>query len=291
MSQQRKIRKIEELEQELSMLKEQQDKLNNEAREWADRRDRFNQQIKGLQAEILELRNKRNELNTKVKEMKQLREKMKREIEKRIEEIKKIRREIEALNKKRPSRSPQILKEEFESLEWKIQTTPLSLQEEKELVESVKELELQLNIYRKIEQHNQKMIELKTEVRNLETKRRLYHETLTETAQKSQEAHEKMIEKIEKAKGLKTEADNLHNNFLIASKKTRPVREKFRTILGKVKILRNEVKEEEEREKKKSEKAIRKKIEERAREKLKRGEKLTWEEFQILAEKGITAQD
>jgi len=55
--------------------------------------------------------------------------------------------------------------------------------------------------------------------------------------------------------------------------------------------MKGSVRREEEREKKKNEEVLRKKLEKRAREKLKRGEKLTWEEFQILAEKGIGTQD
>jgi len=47
----------------------------------------------------------------------------------------------------------------------------------------------------------------------------------------------------------------------------------------------------EEKEKKKKDEALREEFERQAREKLKRGEKLTWQEFQLLAEKGMTAQD
>lgn len=291
MSKQEKTQKIEELDQKLSTLREQRDKLNTEAKEWADKRDKLNQQTKNLRAETLELKNKRNKLNEKVKELKQLREQTKTEIRKKIEEIKKINQEIKALYKKKPSRSPQVLKKEFDSIEWKIQTTPLSLQEEKELVERVKRLEIQLNVHRKIEQLNQKMLELKTEIKALETKRTLYHEKLTETAQKSQEIHEKVLGKVEKAKGLKMEADDLHKNFLEAKKRARLVQRNFREILNQINLIVAEVRKEEEKEKRKSEKAIRKELEKRAREKLRRGEKLTWEEFRILAEKGMAAQD
>lgn len=273
------------------MLRGQRNKLNTEAREWADERDKLNQQIKTLRVETLELKKKRNELNEKVKELKQLREQTKREIHKKIEEIKKINHEIKAINKKKSSKSPQVLKREFESIEWKIQTTPLSLQEEKELVERVKKLEIQLNVYRKLEQLNDKMFELETELKAHETKRKLYHEKLTETAHESQEIHEKMLGKIEKAKVLKMEADDSHKNFLDAKERANLVRRELREILNQVILLRDKVRKEEEKEKKKSEKALRKELEKRAREKLKRGEKLTWEEFQILAEKGIAAQD
>jgi len=291
LSKQEKAHKIRELDQKLSTLREQRDKLNTEVREWADKRDKLNQQIKNLRAEILELKDKRNELNEKVNELKQLREQARGEIRENIEEIKEIDQEIKALYKKKPSRSPQILKRELESLEWKIQTTSLSLQDEKELVERVERLEVQLNVHRKIEQLNDKMLELKTEIKALETRGKLCHEKLMETAQKSQEIHEKMLGKIEKAEGLKMEADDLHKNFLDARERARLVQRKFREILNQINLLRDEIRKEEDKEKEKSEKALRKKLEKRAREKVKRGEKLTWEEFQILADKEIAAQD
>ena len=62
-------------------------------------------------------------------------------------------------------------------------------------------------------------------------------------------------------------------------------------IANKLKQLKEEIREEAEKEKKKSEEALREKLEKQAREKLRRGERLTWEEFQLLAEKGITTQD
>jgi uncharacterized coiled-coil DUF342 family protein len=55
--------------------------------------------------------------------------------------------------------------------------------------------------------------------------------------------------------------------------------------------LRKGLQEAEQKHKKESEDSFRQTIEERAKEKLKRGEKLTWEEFQLLAEKGMTSQD
>ena len=291
MSKQDKTQKIRELDQKLSTLREQRDKLNAEAREWADERDKLNQQTKNLRAEIFELKNKRNKVNEKVKELKQLREKARREMRKKIEEIKEIDQEIKVLYKKKPSRSPQLLKREFDNLEWKMQTTSLSLQEEKELVDEVERLEVQLNVYRKIEELKDKMLELKTGIKALETRRKLRHEELTETAQKSQIIHERMLEKIEKAKGLKMEADELHKNFLDSKERAKLVQRKFTEILNQINSLRDEIRDEEEKEKKKSEKALRKKLEKRAREKVKRGEKLTWEEFQVLAEKEIQAQD
>lgn len=291
MSEQQKTREIEELTQKLSALKEQKNKLNIEANEWAEKRDKLNEQSRRLRDEVLNLRNERDKLNEKVKGLKQQREKTKTEIHEKIEEIKKLNQEIKALTQKKPSRSLQTLQKEVESIDWKIQTTPLNLKEEKELVEKVKQLETQLNIHRKLEQLSQKIFELQAEVKTLKTESRLCHESLTETAQKSQEIHGKMLGKIDELRKIEMEADDFHRLFLQTRERTGPLQEDIMEIANKLKQLETEIREEEKKEKKKSEEALREKLEKQAREKLRRGERLTWEEFQLLAEKGITTQD
>jgi len=286
-----KTQKIEELQEKLSVLKEQRDRLNIEARRWAEKRNKLNEQVKDLRSEICELRSERDELNTKVRELKQLREKTKNEIHETIEEIKNLNQQIKALAKKKPSRSLQTLQKKLDEIEWEIQTTSLNLREEKELVDQVGKLETQVNIHKKLEMTHQKTLELQTEIKAMEAKNKSYHQKLTEKAQKSQEIHNKMLEKINEVKELKMEADNMHQSFLTTRQKTKPTQEGITTILNQIKLLREEIRKAEEKEKKKSEEALKRKIRKEAKEKLKQGEKITWEEFKILTEKGKTTQD
>lgn len=291
MSQPQKTQKIEELAQKLSELKEQRNGTNAEAAEWAEKRDKLNRQVKSLAIEIHRLKGERDKLNEKVKELKQQREKTKIEIREKIKQIKQLKEEIRALSKKKPSRSLQTLKKEVDDIEWKIQTTPLGLPEEKELVEKVKQLETQLNIHRKLDQLSLKIREFEREIKARKTNSKFCHEKLTEDAQRSQEIHERMLEKIVESKKLKLEADNFHKLFLQIRERIRPIQNEIKEISSQMKLLRDEIRAQEETEKKQSEKSFREKLEKQAKEKLKRGEKLSWEEFQLLAEKGITAQD
>jgi uncharacterized coiled-coil DUF342 family protein len=96
-----------------------------------------------------------------------------------------------------------------------------------------------------------------------------------------------MLAKIEESKKIKAEADNLHKTFVQTREKTRPLQEQIAYTLNKMRQLKGEIREEQQKEKKQSEETIRNELEKQAREKLKRGQKLTWEEFQMLAEKGI----
>ncbi|MEM2994779.1 MAG: hypothetical protein QXI91_02015 [Candidatus Bathyarchaeia archaeon] len=273
---------IQKLTSKLLELKEREKELVAESRAFAEKRNELNERFKSLRAEILELKTERDRLNAEVKELKRQRNAAKMEINIKIEEITKTRKEFDALSKRKPSKSFQTLQKEFESVEWKIQTTPLSLKDERELVEHIKQLESQLNTYRRLDQLNQKLVELKAELTALKTKSNAFHEKMTETAQKSQKIHEKMLEKIDESKKLKAEADRLHALFLQIKEKLKPVQEEIFQISSQIKML-------EEKEKRKIEGDIRKKLARQAKEKLKRGEKLTWEEFQLLAEKGIKA--
>jgi uncharacterized coiled-coil DUF342 family protein len=288
---QQRPQRIEELTRKLSILEEQREKLNAEARGRAEKRDELNGQFKTLRSEISEFKSERDRLNEKVKELKQQRDKAKAELHSKIEEIKELNIEIRAVMKKRPSKSLKTLQEEIKNIEWKIQTSSLDLRDEKELVERVKQLEIQLNIHKKIDQLNRKILELRTEAKALEINAKHYHENLTENAQKSQQIHAKMLEKTEESKKLKTEADSMHKLFLQAREKAKPIQEEFLAISNQIRMLNAEIQREEDEKKKQNEDALRERLENQAREKLKRGEKLTWEEFQLLAEKGATTQD
>ena len=291
MSERKKNETIAELHEKLSALKDQENRLETEAHEWAEGRDKLNAQMRSLRDEVRELRSQRDELNSKVKEMKQRRNEMTAKIHERLEEIKKLGEENKALAKRKPPERHDVLQKEVESIDWTIQTTSLTLQEDRELVEKVKQLETQLAIYRKLDQRAKKTAQLRIDVRTMKSENELLHKQLTENAQKSQETHKRMLEKIEESKAIKTKADNMHSQFVQAREKTRPLQEEVKVVLSQIGQLKGEMREEVKKERKESQDALRETIERQAKEKLKRREKLSWEEFQLLAEKGITDQD
>jgi uncharacterized coiled-coil DUF342 family protein len=247
--------------------------------------------MKSLRDEVLDLRSQRDELNSKVKELKQRRNEMTAGVHERLEEIRKLEDEKKALAKRKPPRSHVILQKEVESIDWTIQTTSLTIQEDKELVEKVKQLETQLAIYRKLEQLAKRIARSRAEIKTMKSESELLHRQLTENAQKSQETHREMLERIEETKTLKKEADSMHKEFLQVKERTRPLQEEVRLVVNQIRQLKGEIREEVQRETKESQDALRETLERQAKEKLKRGEKLSWEEFQLLAEKGMTEQD
>ena len=273
-------KKIAELYQQLAPLREEHDKLNSEAKEWAGKRNSLHKQIRKLRAEAHELKQKRDILNDRVQVLKTLREETNKKRREKHAQILKLGEEIRTLTEKKPSRSMDNIQMEIEKLEWRIQTKPLTLKEEEMLIDQIRPLENQLLIYKKLQKLKNGLTELRTEEKEFESKAETYHKEILELAEQSQELHKEMLEALNEAGALQSEADKVHQRFLEAKQKTRSLHQRIEPI-------REELHQMAEENKARHELELRKGLEERALEKLKRGEKLTWEEFKILAEKGI----
>jgi uncharacterized coiled-coil DUF342 family protein len=179
----------------------------------------------------------------------------------------------------------------------------LDLQEEKILIGNVKELEIQLSSYKKIDKKHQKIKELLAQRKTIDDHADALHKELTELAKKSQEFHATMIEKVNAVKKDKAEADNLHQAFVKAKEENTLWYEQIRQLIDQTRGLKvaskefdlakrkeEEAKWKEEQTKRKEEQAeravkekeIKEKIGSEARDKLQRGEKVNWDEFQLM---------
>ena len=288
MTEQQKARQIAAFNKQIAALREQINKANTETKVHTEKRDKLDEQFKEYRNDIHTLENERNSLNEKVKTLKKQRDTAQARKGIIIEEIMTRSKKIAELKKKKPKKSRRQLEREIKDIEWKIQTTPLDLREEKRFVEKVKQLEPQLNIYKKIEQQNQKIAELRKELKTLEAEANAHHRELIETAQKSQEVHLTMVAKISEAKTIKGEADRLHKAYIQAKEQAKPLHQEMEELTEKRKKLQDVIREESEKQKKNAEKVLKEKLESQARDKLQRGEKLSWDEFQLLADHDST---
>ena len=83
---------------------------------------------------------------------------------------------------------------------------------------------------------------------------------------------------------LKAEADNAHQKYVEPSKKADVLHQRYRELLQKIKDLKQKQRRIEEAKQAKRQKQLLEEARKKALEKMKRGEKLTWEEFKLLAE-------
>jgi len=91
-----------------------------------------------------------------------------------------------------------------------------------------------------------------------------------------------MLEKIEESRKLKANADELHKQFIQTREKAKTFQDEIMLLIVQIKQLKGEVREDAEKTRKESEGILREKLEKSAKEKLQRGEKLTWDEFKML---------
>jgi len=176
---------------------------------------------------------------------------------------------------------------EIEEIDWKIQTNSLPVKEEQELVNRVRYLETLLVDQKKVGKVKDKLFKLRAEEQKFGAEAKTVHDKLSELAEQSQKCHAQMIEILEKARELQAEASEAHQKFVEAKEEAQKIHQKFVEVLGKIKSLQQDLKETADKKQAERQSELKDELEKRALEKLKSGEKLMWEEFQLLAEKGL----
>jgi uncharacterized coiled-coil DUF342 family protein len=232
LTEQQKPNVIPAINQQLDQIDKQANAAKAETQKLIEKRDKLNEQFKLLRQETRQLRIDRDTINAQVQDLKKQRNETRTTIHEIIDQIKAIREKIAELQKKTPKRSHTDLKQELEDIEWKIQTTSLEKEEERELIENVKQLETQLIAYKKIEKELKKIAELELGLKAVEETADKLHTELSTLAQKSQETHQKMLSKIDEAKKIKAEADAQHLAYLLTRERINLLNDERRRLSG-----------------------------------------------------------
>ncbi len=292
---------------QIEKIKKQIVEANNQIKKLVEKRDKLHEQARKSREEINQIKPERDALNQKVKLLKEQRNLVRAQATPIMEEVKAIDEKIAELKKNVPRVSQRELQEELDAIEWKISTTSMDMKEEKRLVGEVKELELQLRGYKKIDKRNQKIKVLITQRKTIDAQADVFHQELTDLAKKSQELHARMIEKVAAVKKDRAEADSLHQAFIKAKEQNALWYEQIKALMDQSRGIRvvnrqfDLAKRKEEDAKRQAEQAkwrkeqaqravkekeIKAKIGSEAKEKLNRGEKVNWEEFQLMLGNG-----
>jgi uncharacterized coiled-coil DUF342 family protein len=281
------LRQLERLDQNLKSLLDEKASFTKEAERWAQNRDQIHRQIRDLRLEATALRERRDALNTRVGMLKARRNETRASIKEKHEEITQLEKRVQRLGLKKPEEPAEAIRKEKEKIEWDIQTTSLTLQEEKPLVRRATLLELQLGIHKQIHDAKARIVELRREVHEMRADSNLSHQKLSELAQESQQLHLKMVETQQKAEKLQAEADEHHQVFLQNKRKAQNIHIDCSQIKEKIRVLRKQITEDREQEKISRANEKRRKLKSEALRKLAAGKKLTLEEFKLTSEDEI----
>ncbi len=277
---------FEELEQKLSALRKQEYELIGMAEQLVEKRDKLNDRSRILREETSKLKSERDTLNLEVKELKETRANLKTEIHNIIEQLKPLHVQANNLAKSGFSRDAPELQRRLERIEWEIQTTSMDLQQEKEMLNHVKLLEAQMTTHRKLLKVCREIDALEAQLKVYSEKSETCHDLLTQKAQRSQEIHQNMLARVAEMANVRTEADEFHRHFVETKTRISDIRQAMKEVSDKIRCMKNQILEQESVRKMAVEEAARASIKKQASEKLKKGGRLTWQEFQVLNEEG-----
>ncbi|MFX1597957.1 MAG: coiled-coil protein [Promethearchaeota archaeon] len=281
-------KKLDGLKKKASWLKQLRDESNTSTKEYLKERNELNSRHSELISRAKSEQKLRNEMNKRVAEHKESKERLRKEILELVKEVKQFREQKQGITP--PHRPPRKLARQIEKIEWKIQTTVLDVKKERELIKTVSELEKDLEEQKKHTNINSRIIETQTKIETLKSNVLLHNKEIAESADVAQEHHTNMINLYDDAKQVKERADLVHKRFLEAKELANDYHQKYLEIRNQMRTAVQKIHEQKSIQRKErflhEEELIKEKTK-KAYEKLKEGEKLTFDEFSMLLEQGL----
>ena len=261
------------------------DELNDKTKEWAEKRDQLNAQVRKLIEDANGRRENRDKLNSEVREAKAKRDEWNKKFNELSEAAMALRRE------KMPKSGLSIrkFKAELRALEKKHMTSVLSADKEKALMKEMSMLDAKIKeMEREIEQF--------TEVRTAEKDAHEakdnaedFHRKVSEFAEKAQAEHDAMLKLYEEADALRKEADAAQEKFietkLAADEEHHEHIEHIRQVHDFDKIIAG-IRDKTRKSRKDKDDTSAKKEADEIYEKFRSGEKLSTEDIMVLQKSG-----
>jgi uncharacterized coiled-coil DUF342 family protein len=283
------VNQIQVLESEISLFKKKLDEQYNLADEYVETRNQYNESRRLKLNEVQSLKEKRDHFNDFVKAQKNLLIEKRDNVRENIEEIQQHQQLIsDALF------NVKISKDEAQNrvgdLDWKLQTNPTNIEEEKKIASEIKKFQIIIVKYSRVESNKKEIQRLQDEIDILRKEIEMTGEQIKIAVNQSQVHHKEMIQRFQESNELKNHADNAHRDFLEVKKNVNDIRKKLTNKqemlsklvykLKKLDSLEKEVKSEKEEERVSS-------IVTRTQRKIKDGEKVTFDEFKLLLERDL----
>lgn len=261
------------------------DELNDKTKEWAERRDQLNSQVRKFIEDANARRENRDKLNSEVREAKASRDEWNKKFNELGEKAMALRRE------KMPKSGLSIrkFKAELRALEKKHMTSVLSADKEKALMKEmsmldakIKEMEREIEQFAEVKGAEKDAREAKDNAEN-------FHRKVSDMAEKAQVEHDAMLKLYEEADALRKEADAAQEKFietkLSADEEHREHIEHIRQVHDFDKIIAG-IRDKTRKTRMEKDETSAKKEAEEIFEKFRSGEKLSTEDIMILQKSG-----
>ncbi|MGI0148353.1 MAG: coiled-coil protein [Thermoplasmata archaeon] len=202
--------KRERENQEAERHRRRRDELNDRTRDWVEKRDALNAQVRALVDEATQHRIQRDELNAQVRAAKEERDKFNR----RVNDLQDALNDLKRRKLPRGAVPLGKLQQELKRLEFKQMTSVLSVDKERALIDEIQRLQGEV---KKLEQALEENEEVRKEKAELKVARDLAedaHRRVSELAEKAQTEHDQMTALYEKSDALRKEADRAQEEFI-----------------------------------------------------------------------------
>jgi phosphoserine phosphatase len=276
-----------DLKNKFKLLRSRAYFYNEEARKNIELRNHLNQKVSQLIKESKREKKLRNELNKKVVELKKERETVRKELDELYMELDGSAPKVKPY---RGKNSFGQIKKKIHKTEWILQTKQLSLTEEKELMDTIDELESKLEKLKDVNKVFGDRKKLKTDIDAVKAKLRKLSDQVHKVSQESQIHHNRMIEILKQVDNeVRLKADEAHQKFIEAKTKADEFFSKSEILLPRIQEITKELGEFHDMKNVKMDK-VKEVVENRvdkAVEKFKSGKRLTLEEFTLLVKRGM----
>ena len=261
----RDLKEAELTKDEFQKVKKELSDVRDVKEKYFDLRSVISEEIKALFSDLKDLKESRDDLTTKVQSMKKERDDINTEIKKLIEEVKSLRN----VNSERVNTTG--LQKEVDKMRYYMETNPLSPEEEKKVMKTIKEKEKIINKSKTAGEAKGKLKDISKKIDDLKEKSNSIHSEVKGIAKTSQEKHETLIGKSKDIKFLKAREKEIHASFTEAKD---AYKDKRTAYLENKKFYEAKKTKKEDKEA-----AAIKKIEQNVEEKIKAGKKITTEDL------------
>lgn len=283
---------VEELEEKRSRQnaeaerhRRQRDDLNEKTRQWADRRDELNSQVRKLIDEANARRENRDKLNAEVREVKVKRDDWNGKFNDLSDKVQALRRE----KTPKDGISVRRIRAELRALEKTHMTSVLTPEKERSLVEQMSHLSGKLQAMEKEIEQFAEVRAAEKEARDAKDQAEQFHKLVAELAEKAQAEHDVMLGLYDEADALRKEADEAQEKFieakLAADEEHREHIEHIRQVHDFDKLITG-IRDKSRRAKREKDDSVAKKESEEIFDRFKRGEKLSTEDLMVLQKSG-----
>src|SRR3989344_561045 len=253
--------------------------------------ERFNEvegEIEELKKEIAnsikearELREEKNKVNIQVKELKEKREKQNSITKEKINQFNELRRGINFRERER-KRPADVIKNDIDKIEERIETEALKFSEEKRLMKKIGKLKQEYEGAKKEASALDEIGKIENEIIESKKAAEELHKKVQELAQESKNKHNVYLEISKKIKEVNNEQEKAFNNFLKFKEEFNKIGKEVDEKLEALRDAKNKLdgfRRADKKDKDEAEERTLKKKANDVEEKLKRGEKITKEDL------------